>query len=746
MTVDNVPAVQIEKEWYQFARIDEENITAPPISHGYQTQASILQSKETDSLSTPGVRQIDTLNSEPTGEQLVFGISSPTPKELPRKISAQSNMGIDHHDHANSPGMHQLAGVGVPEFQTIQNQCQTIHIVQEIVSMPKNQILHGPNVSNIKNSASKHYSDGSVRRNANVSSAPIQLPPLIGNVPLTYKDASCQNSLQSSEGIACSEILKAPFTPQLIESDAANSQMVPAQLESISGSPTATSNIPTLPNHHPTATATLQQNSGIQGINKSAAIPVGNQGHVAHPKAVLADAPSPNDNNVESQQQQSHLSPSEKPKKPQEIPAAPTNPNTDNTITPQPNTNQAKAKQPANPPPSPPTVTHSYVTRLRARHEAEIAPIQFSTPVITTKQGKPAVIFKREDYMVKFADRCKFTVVGKFANTMPKMEVIRKSFIAQTKLRVGVKIAHFNVKTVYIDLDNTYDHSTIWSKRHMYIQGQMMRIEAWNPIFKPNEDSPIVPVWIIVPERPWHLYYIEILSPLLSPIGKALFLDLASFQKTRGSVVKVKIQIDLTKERPTHVWLGYDEDQDVNGDGQWLEIQYENLPSYCTNCRQLGHSMQACPVKLRDLEIQRKKQEEIVAATTSQTITQQKSADKAESSKYASYQSSSSTGEECRFWCSESTHSPPPHIPPDIGVAEGGKVNCQEEPIARQEGVPSGVGVPHVFHDCASAKMADHRLDSIPPATTAPGNASDQVSPTDEEFDVLSFEDDHLNQ
>lgn len=96
--------------------------------------------------------------------------------------------------------------------------------------------------------------------------------------------------------------------------------------------------------------------------------------------------------------------------------------------------------------------------------------------------------------MVKFADRCKFTVVGKFSNTMPRMDVIRKSFIAQTTLRGGVKIAHFNARTVYIDLDNEYDHSTVWSKQNMYIQGQLMRIEAWNPIFKPNEDSPIVPV------------------------------------------------------------------------------------------------------------------------------------------------------------------------------------------------------------------------------------------------------------
>ncbi|OIT27219.1 hypothetical protein A4A49_37653 [Nicotiana attenuata] len=68
------------------------------------------------------------------------------------------------------------------------------------------------------------------------------------------------------------------------------------------------------------------------------------------------------------------------------------------------------------------------------------------------------------------------------------------------------------------------------------------------------------------------------------PTGKALYLDLASFQKTRGSVAKVKIQIDLTKERPYHVWLGYDEEQDENGDGEWLEVQYDSVPAYCFHC------------------------------------------------------------------------------------------------------------------------------------------------------------------
>ncbi|KAG5614475.1 hypothetical protein H5410_014299 [Solanum commersonii] len=95
----------------------------------------------------------------------------------------------------------------------------------------------------------------------------------------------------------------------------------------------------------------------------------------------------------------------------------------------------------------------------------------------------------------------------------------------------------------------------------------------------PEEETPIVPIWISLPELPWYCYYKDILSALLSPIGKVLYLDTASIQKTRGSVARVKVQIDLTKERPPHVWMWLNE-EDLNI-GRWETIEYEHTPDYC---------------------------------------------------------------------------------------------------------------------------------------------------------------------
>lgn len=86
----------------------------------------------------------------------------------------------------------------------------------------------------------------------------------------------------------------------------------------------------------------------------------------------------------------------------------------------------------------------------------------------------------------------KITLIGKFVNITPRVELIRKNFILQTQLPGGVKIAHFNSRPVYIDLDNELDYNMVWTKQRMTIVGQVMRIQAWTHNFKPAEETHLV--------------------------------------------------------------------------------------------------------------------------------------------------------------------------------------------------------------------------------------------------------------
>jgi len=144
----------------------------------------------------------------------------------------------------------------------------------------------------------------------------------------------------------------------------------------------------------------------------------------------------------------------------------------------------------------------------------------------------------------------------------------------------------------------------VWTKKRITISGKVMRIQAWTPSFKPTEETPIVLIWISLPELPWHCYNTEFVSSLLSPIGKDLYLDSASIKKTRGSQARVKVQVDLTQKRPPYIWMGYI-GEDIT-DGRWQKIEYDNIPDYCFYCKHQGHVENDCTIRQRDEEKRKK--------------------------------------------------------------------------------------------------------------------------------------------
>lgn len=64
--------------------------------------------------------------------------------------------------------------------------------------------------------------------------------------------------------------------------------------------------------------------------------------------------------------------------------------------------------------------------------------------------------------------------------------------------------------------------------------------------------------------------------------------------------------MDITKERPQHVWLGFDED-DISA-GKYQLIQYEDIPDYCFHYKHLGHTIAKCMIKMKEDEARRRKE------------------------------------------------------------------------------------------------------------------------------------------
>ncbi|KAH0695801.1 hypothetical protein KY289_013283 [Solanum tuberosum] len=244
---------------------------------------------------------------------------------------------------------------------------------------------------------------------------------------------------------------------------------------------------------------------------------------------------------------------------------------------------QNNTKQDIVPEPAPFTIVQSFAARLRYNQSKNETLIVLNSPLQTIRQGLPIVLLEEDDYNVKLVESCKHTLVGKFTNTMPKMEMIRKSITLQTQLIGG-------------------------TKQRMSIEGQLMRIKAWTPNFTPEKETPIVPIWVALPELPWNCYNKVLLTTILSSIGKVLYLDSPSSQKTRGNMARVKIHIDLTKERPPHVWVGFKNSNPNKG--RWQKVQYEGITDYWLYCKHQGHVDNVCTIKRRDEEFKRKKEME----------------------------------------------------------------------------------------------------------------------------------------
>ncbi|XP_060183937.1 uncharacterized protein LOC132613748 [Lycium barbarum] len=203
--------------------------------------------------------------------------------------------------------------------------------------------------------------------------------------------------------------------------------------------------------------------------------------------------------------------------------------------------------------------------------------------------GKTAVIFETREFYGVMEDECKLTLVGKFIKTRPQIDKISEKITVQGKVQIGV----FDYRTVFLDFDNEDDCKTVWYKRLIEIEGHVMWLEKWSPDFKLEEDSPVVPIWVLLPELPFHCHSWHYIKQIVAPLGTPLMMDLATENRTRPSMAKVRVEINLTKPKMNSIWIGT-EDKSCPRKGFTQKSEYENPPKFCTNCKILGHSILQC--------------------------------------------------------------------------------------------------------------------------------------------------------
>nr|GMD89666.1 TMV resistance protein N-like [Ipomoea batatas] len=200
-------------------------------------------------------------------------------------------------------------------------------------------------------------------------------------------------------------------------------------------------------------------------------------------------------------------------------------------------------------------------------------------------QGRPVVKFTEAEWREKAEIEGNRTLIGRFSRWRPSLDSVRARIGYVLRLEGGVHIGSLNKQSIMLRFDLEAD----WCA---------------------TNDSLIALVWIELPNLPLHLYDFDLISRICGPIGKAFDLDAATYRRSRPSVAKVRLEIDVTKTKFDRIWI-----EIVNEIGMvrgfWQRIEYGRVPKFCSKCRRFGHASCECR-RLREGGKEQRRWEKVV--------------------------------------------------------------------------------------------------------------------------------------
>ncbi|KAL0926169.1 hypothetical protein M5K25_002374 [Dendrobium thyrsiflorum] len=229
------------------------------------------------------------------------------------------------------------------------------------------------------------------------------------------------------------------------------------------------------------------------------------------------------------------------------------------------------------------TVPKSFKEALAGSSSNNVSGISVSTSLVN---GIPAILVSDEDLKI-LAEPYKLALVGKFSSRRPNMDEIR-NFFHGLKLLGSFSVSLLDARHIFINLSNELDYNRIFLKRSYYVRNFVMRILKWSTDFDIHAESPICPVWLSLPNLRMHFFDIKMLQAIGSLFGRPLQVDQPTANKTRPSVARILIEIDITKEYPEEIWLG----SESNGYSQ--KVIFDQFPVFCSHCKMHGHVVDNC--------------------------------------------------------------------------------------------------------------------------------------------------------
>lgn len=141
----------------------------------------------------------------------------------------------------------------------------------------------------------------------------------------------------------------------------------------------------------------------------------------------------------------------------------------------------------------------------------------------------------------------------------------------------------------YFKFANEADSHTILHGGPWMFGNSSLILKQWTPDFCAHMDTlKVVPVWTLFTDLDPCFWSPCALSNIASLIGKPLFADPYTMEKSRISFARVLIDIDISKEIPSFVKVN------TPYGIKMFTVEYEWMPHFCTHCDTIGHSSGKC--------------------------------------------------------------------------------------------------------------------------------------------------------
>ncbi|KAG5596450.1 hypothetical protein H5410_037682 [Solanum commersonii] len=178
--------------------------------------------------------------------------------------------------------------------------------------------------------------------------------------------------------------------------------------------------------------------------------------------------------------------------------------------------------------------------------------------------GEPIVVFDSKDIETFITEEnLKYALIAKFSHGRPELPDLWKILPQQLGFKGECNIGLLESRHVLLRFTLKEDYIAIFSKtnRSIMFAGTVIpfRIQKWTPSFSPREENSIAMAWISFPSLPCQYFARNALFSMTSAVGQPLDMDRPTYDKTRPSTARVKVEVNLLRILPKRIRVQFND-------------------------------------------------------------------------------------------------------------------------------------------------------------------------------------------